>query len=279
MSDLTGLDNVTFIGGNINICGNNSLKSLTGLENVTSIENHLVILENDALTSLTGLDNVASIEGDLSIAHHAALTSLIGLENLAFIGGDLGIGATTALTSLTGLNNVTSIGGHLRIGYNDALISLTGLDNIEANTITELTIDNNYSLSNCAVQSICDYLVAPNGEVVISNNATGCNSPEEVEEACETVSVHELISSESFNISPNPLESTAVIKYNLTLDSKVSVKIFNISGQQIQSLVNEMRNRGEQSVTFHTDRLKPGIYFCTLETNKRMATRKLIKLE
>lgn len=61
---------------------------------------------------------------------------------------------------------------------------MSGLDGISASSITTLLVFDNYSLSTCEVQSICDYLEAPGGMVSIYNNATGCNSPAEVMEAC-----------------------------------------------------------------------------------------------
>ena len=95
------------------------------------------------------------------------------------------------LTSLSALENLTLIGsGHyIWIDNNNALTSLTGLDNIDASQMNGLLIYDNISLSLCEVQSICDYLVNPSGDLEIYNNAPGCNNPEEVEEACESVSV------------------------------------------------------------------------------------------
>jgi len=58
------------------------------------------------------------------------------------------------------------------------------LDNITANSITDLYIGNNSSLSTCAVKSVCDFLVSPNGVDSIYNNAPGCNNEEEVKAAC-----------------------------------------------------------------------------------------------
>ncbi|MCK4288138.1 MAG: T9SS type A sorting domain-containing protein, partial [Bacteroidales bacterium] len=208
LTSLTGLDNVTSIGGGLYISGNNALTSLTALDNVTSIGGSLWIEYNDSLTSLTGLDNVSSIGGNLWIYYNAALISLTGLdnvtsigesiffghndaminltglENLTFIGGHLTIWANNALTSLSGLDNVTSIGGELHIESNDVLTSLTGLNNLDAASIVNLFITDNYSLSNCEVQSICNYLANPNGTVNIYGNATGCNNPPEVANAC-----------------------------------------------------------------------------------------------
>ena len=134
-------------------------------------------------------------------------------------------------------------------------------------------------MSKCEAESVCAYLANPNGDIEIYDNATCCNSPEEVEEACETVFVNELFPSEYFSISPNPLASTATIKYNVSRETLISLEIFNISGQKIQTLVNEVQSQGEYSIVLNTDRLKPGIYFCTLKATKSMQTKKLIKLE
>jgi len=91
------------------------------------------------------------------------------------------------LTSLSGLANLTFVGGYFQIAYNSSLTNLTGLNNINAASIEDLYIYNNNSLSTCEVESICDYLASPNGEVYIGNNAPGCNSQQEVEEACSVV--------------------------------------------------------------------------------------------
>ena len=45
-------------------------------------------------------------------------------------------------------------------------------------------IHNNQSLTTCNEQSICEYLTNPNGSVNIFDNATGCNNPSEVANAC-----------------------------------------------------------------------------------------------
>jgi hypothetical protein len=80
------------------------------------------------------------------------------------------------------------------------LTCLTGLDNIAANSITNLKIRNNSSLSTCEVQSICDYLAAPNGTVTISDNVDGCNSQAQVIAACETVDIEEAVAGSNFSI-------------------------------------------------------------------------------
>ncbi|MCD4745318.1 MAG: hypothetical protein K8R58_03370, partial [Bacteroidales bacterium] len=110
ITNLNGLNVLTAFGGYLLIgddySGNPVLTSLTGLDNVTSIGGHIEITYSNALTSLTGLDNVTSIGGYLWIKHNDALTSLIGLDNVTSIGGHLWITYNDALTSITGLDNV-----------------------------------------------------------------------------------------------------------------------------------------------------------------------------
>ncbi len=147
------------------------------------IEGNVTIHGSD-ITNLNGLNVLTSIGGYLDIIDNNALTSLNGLDNLTFIWGNLDISGNGVLTSLSGLDNLTSIWGYLDISGNGVLTSLNGLNNIADASITDLTITNNSSLSTCEVQSICHYLAAPNGFIQIYGNAFGCNSQEEVEEAC-----------------------------------------------------------------------------------------------
>lgn len=72
----------------------------------------------------------------------------------------------------------------LNIVNNTSLNSLSGLENINPNSITDLSIYNNPQLSDCDIQSVCDYLVAPAGFVDIHDNTAGCNSQIEVEDDC-----------------------------------------------------------------------------------------------
>ncbi|MCK4676995.1 MAG: T9SS type A sorting domain-containing protein, partial [Bacteroidales bacterium] len=272
LTSLTGLDNVTSIGGYIHIYGNATLTSLTGLDNVTSIGGGLNISNNDTLTNLSGLDNVTSIGGALSIYYNDALTCLSGLENLTSIAGDLSIGhwyygGNLSLTSLTGLNNLTSIGGALGIYYNPALTSLTGLDNIDATSIDSLFIIDNSFLSTCEVQSVCDYLAAPNGTIEIYNNAPGCNSQEEVEEAC-AVSVKSLSPEDEISIFPNPANR------QLTISSKDGATIEEvIIYNQIGQIVHQEKPVND---IIDISQLHTGMYLIEVVSGQRKIREKLM---
>ncbi|MHC1777728.1 MAG: T9SS type A sorting domain-containing protein [Lentimicrobium sp.] len=189
--DLNGLSVLTAIGGDFRITGNNErLANLTGLNNLTSVGGTLQIgdtqqlgPQNDSLFSLTGLENLSSIGEDLILAYNYSLNNLSGLANLVSIGGNLTIMGNYAMDNIAGLENLTSIGGALTI-YGNGITSLNGLENINPGSITDLNISWNNQLSNCEVQSICNYLSSPNGVVNITHNDDGCNSPTEIANAC-----------------------------------------------------------------------------------------------
>jgi hypothetical protein len=191
LTSLSGLENLNSITGVIMIIRNPVLPDLSGLDNVTSFMSRLLIYGNSSMTSLTGLEGLTSI-GRLEIgmesysvySGNASLTSLSGLENVTSIYGDIIIGGNNALTNLSGLDNLVSIDGDIIIVENDTLTSLTGLENIIPSSISNLYLSDNKHLSECEIQSICDYLVSPNGSVNIFNNASGCNSHSEVANSC-----------------------------------------------------------------------------------------------
>ncbi len=309
LMNLDGINNLTYIGGNLNIICNDLLTSITGLESLNSIGGTINILGNYALINLIGLNNLSSVPGDLIISGNSSLIDLNGLENLSSIQGDLKIGVpgryrnriNSSLLNLDGLINLTSIGGVLYIIENSSLTSLTGLmgvesiegsivvwnnaitnlhglDNIDAGTITSIEIAWNASLSKCEVQSICDYLLVPGGIVDIYNNASGCNSQEEVEEACETVSVDEVSLVEDITTSPNPFTTSTTLSYELKQPEKVTLTIYNHMGKQVYQ-TQETQPQGKQQLIWNAEGYADGIYYYRLKVGDAVANGKMVKVK
>ncbi len=163
--DLTGLGNLTTIGGALLISENDFLSSLSGLDNLTSV-GKLVIRDNDALTNLTGLDNLTSIGDVFNIWWNDTLQSLSGLNNLTQLHSDFSISGNPLLANLNGLENIESIEGEFYISGNNSLTNLIGLDNLT--TIDgKLSIGSNNSLTTL---SGMDNLTTIQGELYISFN-------------------------------------------------------------------------------------------------------------
>ena len=240
LETLIGLESLTEINGDFRINRNNSLISLTGANNIHSITGTLNLGQfdgegNTSLQNLTGLENLEYIGQSLFLNGNLSLVSLSGIDNLTSIGDMLKIGDNPLLSSLTGLNNLINISGDLGVYRNDTLTSLFGLDNINAGSIMDLTIIQNPILSTCAIQSICDYLVNPNGEVNIHGNAQGCSNTEEVQDSCDAHAgiIDEQLITNELSIYPNPSHSTIAIELSSQPSKNISLTIFNTQGQQL----------------------------------------------
>lgn len=151
---------VNQINGNLNINNNSSLKSIAAFGNVPNINGSLIITNNDSLQNLNAFSQLTSVT-ELSIQNNATLTNL------------------DALTKLNTIN------GSIQIAGNAKLISIIGLSNIPSSNIknTGLFIQFNPLLSICDLPNICEYLQG-SGPRTITGNATGCESEQNVKNAC-----------------------------------------------------------------------------------------------
>jgi type IX secretion system substrate protein len=269
LSSIAGLNNLNSIGGKHEIRYNVVLTSLTGLDNLNSIGGRFLFEGNDVLISLTGLGKLTSIGGGCYVQDNGYLTSLTGLDSLTSIGGELWIQLNPILTSLTGLESLDSIVGRtLQIWANSALTSLTGLCNLDY-IGGHLTVVDNYRLTTCEVKSICDYLANPNGGIIISSNTIGCNSPQEVRDACMTVGVSSINIEFEYSIYPNP----ATTELFISTESGVVINEAILYNQMGQVVLHEDRLDGAIDISM----LPTGMYVVELVANaSRVRTRVMI---
>jgi len=265
LTSLTGLDGLSSIG-TLSICSNNVLSSLAEFDELYTIEGHLYIEENGALTSLTGLDSLATISGELVIGKNYGLSSLAGLNNLSSV-NYLTITENSVLTTLMDLEDLTTV-SLVGIDRNPVISSLSGLDNIVADSLSDLWVYKNATLSTCAIQSICDFFSNPNGNSFIDENAPGCNSEQEVEDACAAIGVESLTIESSLTIYPNPAFTTITIE----TPAKGSLSIHNTSGLKL--LQQELT---EQSTTIDVSGLKSGVYLVKVVGEKGVQVGKFLK--
>ncbi|MDZ4710927.1 MAG: T9SS type A sorting domain-containing protein [bacterium] len=68
----------------------------------------------------------------------------------------------------------------------------------------------------------------------------------------------------SYSISqnyPNPFNPTTKIDYELPFDGRVNIILYDISGKEVSSLVNEVKTAGYFSVQLNASNLSSGTYF------------------
>ena len=82
-----------------------------------------------------------------------------------------------------------------------------------------------------------------------------------------------------FNLSqnyPNPFNPATMIKYSLPEASRVSLKVYNVIGKEVETLVNDEKPAGTYEVNFDAAQLPSGIYFYQLKTGNFVETKKMV---
>lgn len=247
LEGIFGFAKLKFINGEpgdagLFISGNNSLESIEGFDSLSYVANNIEIIENPSLTSIVGFGSLSSIGGFLRINENHNLFTLTGLQNLTTIGSGLRIINNNSLGSLTGLENLALVGGTLLLSDNNQLIDINGLSNVEATSISSLIIRHNSSLSDCDIESICNYLSLQIGGVSIFDNSYGCNSPEEVIDSCLNQIIGNNISEFSLKVFPNPSFGKYITFLLEENGYSYHLKCYNTCGQKVyEKRINEFK--------------------------------------
>lgn len=78
---------------------------------------------------------------------------------------------------------------------------------------------------------------------------------------------------------PNPFNPSTRIVYSIPRASNVTLKVFNVLGQQVKTLVNETQGQGTYTVSFNASSLPSGIYFYSIEAGDFTQVKKMILLK
>ncbi len=78
---------------------------------------------------------------------------------------------------------------------------------------------------------------------------------------------------------PNPFNPTTMIKYQMPASGNVSLKVFDVLGREIVTLVDGQEGVGEHTVEFNASALSTGVYFYQLQAGAYVETKKLMILK
>ncbi len=78
---------------------------------------------------------------------------------------------------------------------------------------------------------------------------------------------------------PNPFNPTTVIEYTIPKDSHVTLKIYDVLGQEVRTLVDQDQQVGRYSVNFNGSSLASGVYFYRLVAGNHVITKKMLMLK
>jgi len=77
---------------------------------------------------------------------------------------------------------------------------------------------------------------------------------------------------------PNPFNPTTVISWQLAVGSQVSLKVYDVLGKEVATIVNEEKPAGRYHVAFDGSKLASGVYLYKLQTSDFSAIKKMILL-
>jgi hypothetical protein len=86
----------------------------------------------------------------------------------------------------------------------------------------------------------------------------------------------------SFSLSqnyPNPFNSTTTIRYSINSPGIVTLRVYNMLGQEVSTLVNKGQNVGSHNVVFDASKLASGVYFYRLSSGTNTAIKKLMLIK
>lgn len=135
----------------------------------------------------------------------------------------------------------------------------------------------NDGLNNYKIKALC-FL----GDKLFLGDRYGFVWTQAVSDLITSIDIQNLNSSDILKIDqnfPNPFNTSTTIKYNVGNSEgvkHVTLKVYNILGNEIQTLVNDKKEPGNYYVSFNGDLLSGGIYYYKLSSGNYSVTKRMV---
>jgi ligand-binding sensor domain-containing protein len=267
---ITGLDNKY-----VNALAISSASGGSGSINIFAATNGGIFKSTDNGTSWTATGNeLRSFVFALTVSSNGTGGSNLfaGISNVLFLSINDGINWTAMSPGLsnTAINTLAVYGTTLYAGTDAGVFVSTDKGSNWTDASTDLT--NTYITA-----------LAVSGTNLFAG--TGGNSVWRRPLAEIATSIEELTGGElpaNFKLKqnyPNPFNPSTVISYQIPATTQVSLKVYDIIGNEVAELVNKVQPAGKYEVTFNAADLPSGIYFYQLRTDGFDEVKKMTLLK
>ncbi len=154
--------------------------------------------------------------------------------------------------------------------------SQSGLGRFQNNTV-QLTQNTTHNL-------VPNWLDLTNSQLTIYVDEGNDGTIDDTLYIANTVDVEyegNLLTPNEYNLAqnfPNPFNPTTTIRYSIPQRSNVSLKVYDVLGNEIATLVNEEKVSGVYTATFDASTLASGMYLYRLQAGNFVETKKMILL-
>ena len=316
LANLNGLNGITSVGGTgLEVFNNSALANLNGLSHITSVDGFLEVSNNSAITNLDGLSGITSVGGNLYVQNNSSLSGFCGLFPLLNSGGLTGTYNVSGNASNPTEQNVIDGGACSPLPIVLATFTADRLGDkvdLQWQTATEV---NNYGFEiqrevNTRNKNLDNWIKI--GFVKGSGNS---NSPisysflDKQPQAGEDeyrlkqidndgkyifskivdVNIQAPKKFELFQNYPNPFNPSTRIDFEIPKSQNVELKVYDILGREITTLLNEYKKAGKYSVEFSAEggsayggngsKLSSGIYFYRIRTNGYVDSKEMMLMK
>lgn len=113
---------------------------------------------------------------------------------------------------------------------------------------------------------------------VTITDANGCTNTSD-EMNVTVTGIETLTSMSSISVFPNPFNHKTTLSYSLAHSSQVTIEVYNLLGEKMNTLANERQARGNFQYTIFANELGAGVYFIKCKINEETRVVKLIAVE
>jgi hypothetical protein len=144
-------------------------------------------------------------------------------------------------------------------------------------------IENQSSLSTpmelSTAEAAFKYYVDPKtGKMPNINTGQSSGSSDSLQSGTSIDSV-QAVNDGSLQNYPNPFNPTTTITYQIPNNSHVAIKVFDVLGREVTTLVDEFKSAGRYTVQFDASHLSSGIYFYSIKSSNYNAVKKMLLLK
>jgi len=76
---------------------------------------------------------------------------------------------------------------------------------------------------------------------------------------------------------PNPFNLSTIIRYDIPAESYVTLKVYDILGKEVKTLINEIKPTGSYKISFNAANLTSGIYFYRINAQNKVLNKSFVK--